>query len=225
MRLASIELRISAGERSAISSRLPLPSPAPRVAQAVGSVGAPRSTASRIFRASSIAMLGTGGAPFLTTFAAISPASAPSSSEDHGHREEAPEVREVAHRQVEVEQPRAPDQHEHQRRQEEHARGDPNDRALGSLVAFSLTSAFASSISSRTATSRGRRSPQSPSRCSAARPALGAVRSLARRRWVRLAHSGGSSPTRAARRCGSAVWRRCSPARRQPATGPTRSVA
>ena len=41
---------------------------------------------------------GTGGAPRLTTRAAIRPASTPSSDEDHGHREEAPEVGEVVDR-------------------------------------------------------------------------------------------------------------------------------
>ena len=71
-------------------------------------------TVSRILRASSIAMFGTGGEPRLTALAAISPASTPSTHEDHRHREEAPEVGElVADRQVVVEQPGAADQREH----------------------------------------------------------------------------------------------------------------
>ena len=185
-------------------------------------------TLSRILRASSIAMFGTGGEPFLTALAAISPAIAPSTTQDHGHREEAPEVREfVADREVVVEQPRAarPARTRAPPMKNTPA-ATPTTAPLTSLVAFSVISAFASSISSRTSSvARSETSAiaaamfcvsVSARRSPTARPrAVVAARSLRR---ILVEHA---PPQRSPLHGG----RRCPRARSRPPAGPATSAA
>src|SRR6202035_4473674 len=66
--------------RGALGHQLSPPAPVAGWAVPAPCCSGAELTASRILRASSIAMFGTGGEPRLTAFAAIRPASAPSST-------------------------------------------------------------------------------------------------------------------------------------------------